>query len=532
MSRRERAERDARATTTGPRTATGRSTGEEVAELIPALAARDPSEAYLFYDCQTDDVRLVLTILGEAERFGAVSREPAPRSPGCSTRRAGRRGGLPSTRETGEAFEVEADNVINATGVWADRIRPEEIHDEAEVPRIAPEPRHPRDRCRSTSSPLDTAACIVPAGEERTIFALPWYGRALIGTTDNDYDGDIAHVQPGARRHRLPARRGQRLLRHSTRRRRPHRRLRRRPAADLDRRPAQVGRHLAQGRALRDLLGDADDHRRQADDLAADGEAGRRPDGRARGPGRALPHRRHPARDGGLGGRARPARRARGVRPARRLPRAARASATATPAATCSRSRASGPSSRRPIVDGQPDMLAEVVIAARLEQARSVGDVLLRRTRLGLLAAPQLRTADSVAAGRRGARRASSAGTTARRAPRPSAGSSDARGRGDRPGRRRVGHELTRVVDLDSLEADPARGAGIWRPVRRALGVTAFGINAYSAERAGAPADRGATTRPVRAPAATRSSTSSPAGAATFEIDGERVDAPEGSDDR
>ncbi len=46
--------------------------GEEAAELIPALAPRDPKEAYLFYDCQTDDVRLVLTVLGEAERFGAV----------------------------------------------------------------------------------------------------------------------------------------------------------------------------------------------------------------------------------------------------------------------------------------------------------------------------------------------------------------------------------------------------------------------------------------------------------------------------
>ena len=49
-----------------------------------------------------------------------------------------------------------------------------------------------------------------------------------------------------------------------------------------------------------------------------------------------------------------------------------------------------------PIVEGQPDMLAEVAVAARLEQARSVADVLLRRTRLGLLAAPQLRTADDV----------------------------------------------------------------------------------------------------------------------------------------
>jgi glycerol-3-phosphate dehydrogenase len=46
-----------------------------------------------------------------------------------------------------------------------------------------------------------------------------------------------------------------------------------------------------------------------------------------------------------------------------------------------------------PIVEGRPDLLAEAVIAARLEQARTVADVLLRRTRLGLLAAPQLRDA-------------------------------------------------------------------------------------------------------------------------------------------
>jgi glycerol-3-phosphate dehydrogenase len=52
----------------------------------------------------------------------------------------------------------------------------------------------------------------------------------------------------------------------------------------------------------------------------------------------------------------------------------------------------------RPIVPGQPDLLAEAVIAARVEQARSVADVLLRRTRLGLLAAPQLRDADAVRA--------------------------------------------------------------------------------------------------------------------------------------
>jgi glycerol-3-phosphate dehydrogenase len=48
---------------------------EEVVSLLPALASRQPTGGYLFYDCQTNDARLVLTVLGEAERFGHL-RQP------------------------------------------------------------------------------------------------------------------------------------------------------------------------------------------------------------------------------------------------------------------------------------------------------------------------------------------------------------------------------------------------------------------------------------------------------------------------
>src|SRR5207245_2463766 len=91
-------------------------------------------------------------------------------------------------------FVVQADNVVNATGVWADRIRPEELHSEAEAPRIAPS-RGTHITISRESLPL-AAGAIVPAGEGRSIFALPWLGRSLIGTTDNNYDGDIDHVKP------------------------------------------------------------------------------------------------------------------------------------------------------------------------------------------------------------------------------------------------------------------------------------------------------------------------------------------------
>jgi glycerol-3-phosphate dehydrogenase len=164
---------------------------EEVAELLPALAGREPTSAYLFYDCQTDDVRLVLTVLGEAERFGAVMANR------CSVleliEENGRADGVRVRDEVGgRELEVRADNVINATGVWADTIRSEELLEAAEVPRIRP------SRGTHITLPHDKvpifAGAIVPAGASRSIFALPWLGRTLVGTTDNDYDGGLDHI--------------------------------------------------------------------------------------------------------------------------------------------------------------------------------------------------------------------------------------------------------------------------------------------------------------------------------------------------
>src|SRR5436189_979972 len=167
--------------------------GEEVKELLPALARRDPSGAYLFYDCQTDDARLVLTVLGEAERFGAVLANR------CEVLElvdeGGRAGGVVcEDRQGGRRFEIRADNVVNATGVWADRIRGDELHSEAELPTIRPS-RGTHITLSRERLPI-LAGAIVPAGEGRSIFALPWLGRTLVGTTDNDYEGPLDHVAP------------------------------------------------------------------------------------------------------------------------------------------------------------------------------------------------------------------------------------------------------------------------------------------------------------------------------------------------
>ena len=359
---------------------------DEVLERVPSLEPRDPNDAYLFYDCQTDDVRLVLTILGEAERFGAVMVNGVEVAEVLT--RNGRAVGLAAVEaDSGESFEIEAENVVNATGVWADRIGAE-VAAEEDVPRISPS--------RGTHVLLDrddlstgSAACIVPAGEGRHIFALPWYGRTLIGTTDNDYDGDIDHPQPGE--------------------------------ADveylLDAVNAFFGVSVGDSdlvgayAGVRPLLSTGDP--KKSVDISRKAELYETSSGMLTITGGKLTTWRRMAkqtvdrlveREGReapchtaeipLGMEARPddLEAPDGVGEEAVAQLAFRYGHAARNVLRLAREQ---PKLAAPIVPGRPDLLAEVAIAARLEQARCVADVLLRRTRLGLLAAPQLRDADA-----------------------------------------------------------------------------------------------------------------------------------------
>jgi glycerol-3-phosphate dehydrogenase len=347
--------------------------GAEVTELVPALAERAPSGGYLFYDCQTDDARLVLTVLAEAERFGAVA---ANRVEALELTEGGAR---VRDLEAGTEFEVLAANVVNATGVWADRLRPAELHDEAEVPVIRPS-RGTHIIVPETALPVE-AGTIVPAGGGRTIFVLPWLGRTLIGTTDNDYEGDLEHV---------------------------------RPAADdvaylLEAVNAFFGVELGAGdlagafAGVRPLIATGDP--RKSVDISRKAELYETSSGMITITGGKLTTWRRMAklavdriveREGAeapchtdrvpLGMAVAPEDLA-AADPAVRAQLAGRYGHVAHDVLALTAGR---PELAEPIVPGRPDLLAEALHAARREQARTVGDVLLRRTRLGLTAARAL----------------------------------------------------------------------------------------------------------------------------------------------
>jgi glycerol-3-phosphate dehydrogenase len=355
---------------------------DEVLELVPALAPRDPKDAYLFYDCQTDDVRLVLTVLGEAERFGAVSLNGADVVEVLSD--DGRANGVAFVEsESGERLRVSADHVVNATGVWADQIRPEVVEEE-DVPRIAPS-RGTHLLLDQADLPMGDAACVVPAGEGRMIFSLPWYGRTLVGTTDNDYEGDIAHPHPGqedlgylldAVNEFFGTSLGQSDLVGAYAGVRPL------ISSGDPRKSVDISRKAELYETSSGMLtitgGKLTTWRRMAKqtvDRLVEREGRRAPCHTAEIP------LGMPARPGdleapeGVGEEAVAQLAFRYGHAARRVLDLARRD----------------PELARPIVPGRPDLLAEVVLATRHEQARTVADVLLRRTRLGILAAPALR---------------------------------------------------------------------------------------------------------------------------------------------
>jgi glycerol-3-phosphate dehydrogenase len=365
--------------------------GEEVVELLPALAARQPSGGYLFYDCQTDDARLVLTVLGEAERFGAI----------CANRlevielvlQDGRAGGVNvADAESGERFTIAADNVVNATGVWVDRIRSEELHSEAEVPTITPS-RGTHVVLAHADLPL-SAGAIVPAGEGRSIFAVPWLGHSLVGTTDDNYDGDIDHVRPsvadiGYLLDAVNSFFGTEL-----------------GPCDLSGAYAGVRPLISTGdtRKSVDISRKAELYETSSGLITITGGklttwrrmAKLAVDRLVERDGREAPCRTHEIP---LGEPADPDTlpRVSGVSAGSYASLAARYGHAAEHVLKLAGERGG---LADPILPGTPDLLAEAPFAARREQARTVGDVLLRRTRLGLLAGRELCAAASDAPAR------------------------------------------------------------------------------------------------------------------------------------
>ena len=164
----------------------------ELLARVPALAGAPIKGAYHYYDAQTDDARLVVRVLREAVRRGGTAVNYARAESLLRDAKGRVVGAVIADRANGatRTKEVKAKVVINATGAWADELRVKLGKDQRLRAIRGSHLIFPAARFA-----LPEAFSLLHPKDGRAVFALPWEGVTLVGTTDVDHQGDLK-VEP------------------------------------------------------------------------------------------------------------------------------------------------------------------------------------------------------------------------------------------------------------------------------------------------------------------------------------------------
>ena len=166
---------------------------EETVKRLPNVKKQDLSGGILYFDGQFDDARLLINLAQTAAEQGAVLLNYA-RVFSLRTDEKGRIDGAAVSDElSGQVFLAKARVVINATGAFCDTVR--KFSDRAAENLIAPSQgiHLVFDR---RFLPDETALMVPKTSDERVLFAIPWHGHALFGTTDTPIER--AELEPRA----------------------------------------------------------------------------------------------------------------------------------------------------------------------------------------------------------------------------------------------------------------------------------------------------------------------------------------------
>ncbi|MDH4218269.1 MAG: glycerol-3-phosphate dehydrogenase/oxidase [Candidatus Aminicenantes bacterium] len=156
----------------------------DIGMMAPGLKTRNLERGFHYWDAQTDDSRLVLRVLNDGLLAGKGRAAALNYAPviGLETARGRVQGVHIRDALTDKPATVSTNLVINATGVWADRLRSE---------------TDPKKRLRplrgshlyfsSLRFPVYQAIAFSHPDDGRPVFAYPWEGITLVGTTDVDH---------------------------------------------------------------------------------------------------------------------------------------------------------------------------------------------------------------------------------------------------------------------------------------------------------------------------------------------------------
>lgn len=156
----------------------------ETLQLQPTARQAGLKGGVKYWDGQFDDARLALALARSAARAGALLVNYCAAT--GLVHEEGKLVGLHVTdRESGQALTLRAKCIVNATGVWVDQLRlldGQAIGHEAK-PMVAPSQGVHIVVDRSFL-PTDHALLVPKTADGRVLFAVPWLGKTILGTTD------------------------------------------------------------------------------------------------------------------------------------------------------------------------------------------------------------------------------------------------------------------------------------------------------------------------------------------------------------
>jgi glycerol-3-phosphate dehydrogenase len=165
---------------------------DRLKELEPAFDATGAIGAVLYYDTNLDDARLTIETIWEGIRTGKVCALNYMAVIGLMRDENGRTNGTIAVDRAEftskeEQIHIKAKAVINATGVWADRVLRIDEKPETEIVRPT---KGVHLAVRRSDLPVNRAFGIRSFDDNRFFFVLPRNDWVLIGTTDTDFTGD------------------------------------------------------------------------------------------------------------------------------------------------------------------------------------------------------------------------------------------------------------------------------------------------------------------------------------------------------
>lgn len=169
-----------------------RVSADELAELAPGLPRDGLERALAYTDARADDARLTLAVAATGAAYGGhvltrATVEEGVRGPGGRLR-----GLVLRDLEGGGVHRVEAALVVNATGVWVDRVRALlgcggcRLRPSRGTHLIFP----------ASKLPLGAAVTTLSPDDRRPVFFIPHPEGVLVGTTDVFHDGELDDPRP------------------------------------------------------------------------------------------------------------------------------------------------------------------------------------------------------------------------------------------------------------------------------------------------------------------------------------------------